>query len=158
MLDTPLGKIHVTWDGKPIEHRIEKAPLYEACKDLDGRYFIHISFEPDGKEHNIDCKLVDFSPIETEPSSGERVESLEIYEKEIKMSIATQAEILLRDRNGNIEDDPCNIYNYDVEYLETGMRYIILPITTEKEVIFGVSWMSNYDDDNEVQTWFGAQI
>ena len=158
MLDTPLGKIHVTWDGKLIEYRIEKAPLYEACKDLDGRYFIHISFEPDGKEHNIDCKLVDFSPIETEPSSGERVESLEIYEKEIKMSIATQAEILLRDRNGNIEDDPCNIYNYDVEYLETGMRYIILPITTEKEVIFGVSWMSNYDDDNEVQTWFGAQI
>ena len=74
------------------------------------------------------------------------------------MSIATQAEILLRDRNGNIEDDPCNIYNYDVEYLETGMRYIILPITTEKEVIFGISWMSNYDDDNEVQTWFGAQI
>lgn len=158
MLDTPLGKIHVTWDGKLIEYRIEKAPLYEACKDLDGRYFIHISFEPDGKEHNIDCKLVDFSPIETEPSSGERVESLEIYEKEIKMSIATQAEILLRDRNGNIEDDPCNIYNYDVEYLETGMRYIILPITTEKEVVFGVSWMSNYDDDNEVQTWFGAQI
>ena len=74
------------------------------------------------------------------------------------MSIATQAEIISYE-NGQIdEDDTCNIYNYDVEYLENGMRYIILPITTEKEVIFGVSWMSNYDDDNEVQTWFGAQI
>lgn len=158
MLDTPLGKIHVTWDGKLIEYRIEKAPLYEACKDLDGRYFIHISFEPDGKEHNIDCKLVDFSSTKTEHAGGERVESLEIYEEEIKMSIATQAEVLSY-KNGKIdEDDPCNIYNYDVEYLENGMRYVILPITTEKEVIFGVSWMSNYDDDNEVQTWFGAQI
>ena len=74
------------------------------------------------------------------------------------MSIATQAEIISYE-NGQIdEDDTCNIYNYDVEYLENGMRYVILPITTEKEVIFGVSWMSNYDDDNEVQTWFGAQI
>ena len=74
------------------------------------------------------------------------------------MSIATQAEIISYE-NGQIdEDDTCNIYNYDVEYLENGMRYIILPITTEKEVIFGVSWMSNYDDDNEVQTWFGTQI
>lgn len=158
MLDTPLGKTDITIDGRQIEHRIEKVSPSKSCKDLDGRYFIHVEFEPDSKEHNIDCKLVDFSPTETEHAGGERVESLEIYEKEIKMSIATQAEILSYENEKIDEDDPCNIYNYDVEYLENGMRYIILPITTEKEVIFGVSWMSNYNDDNEVQTWFGAQI
>lgn len=57
-----------------------------------------------------------------------------------------------------------NIYDYDTDYLENGMVYIILPNTKTEQYTFGVSWINDvgWDDiidnqnDRDTQTWFGA--
>ncbi len=47
-------------------------------------------------------------------------------------------------------------YDYDTEYLEDGVRYVINEDTKTDRYVFGVAWIENVTDDNDVQTWFGA--
>ncbi len=47
-------------------------------------------------------------------------------------------------------------YDYDNEYYSDGVSYIILESTHTSNYKFGIAWIENYEDANEVQTWFGA--
>lgn len=54
--------------------------------------------------------------------------------------------------------------DYDTDYLENGMAYLILPDTKIREYTFGISWIDDvgwndpfgYRNEREVQTWYGA--
>lgn len=47
-------------------------------------------------------------------------------------------------------------YDYDTEYLDDGVQYVIVENTNATTYVFGIAWIENVTDDNEVQTWFGA--
>ena len=54
-------------------------------------------------------------------------------------------------------------YDYDVEYLENGMSYLILKKTKTMRYVFGIAWIDDvgWDDadeecDRNIQTWFAA--
>ncbi|MGF7109457.1 hypothetical protein [Treponema pedis] len=47
-------------------------------------------------------------------------------------------------------------YDYDNEYLNNGVCYLIYEKTKTDKYIFEIAWINNYTDENEVQTWFGA--
>ena len=47
-------------------------------------------------------------------------------------------------------------FDFDVDYLENGMAYQILPFTKTAKYLFGLSWIQPCNEQNDVQTWFGA--
>ena len=53
-------------------------------------------------------------------------------------------------RSGHEFDD------YDNEYQDNGADYVILGATKTQIFTFGVAWINNCTENNEVQTWFGA--
>ena len=57
-----------------------------------------------------------------------------------------------------------NEYDYDADYLENGMSFLIDANTRTERYVFGVSWIDNvgWDDpigdsnDRDAETWYGA--
>ena len=57
-----------------------------------------------------------------------------------------------------------NDYDYDADYLENGMAYLIEKHTQSNKYVFGVAWIDNVgwedeidnENDRDVQTWFAA--
>ena len=55
-------------------------------------------------------------------------------------------------------------YDYDADYLENGMAYLISTKTKTECYTFGISWIDNVgwndpidkDNDRDVETWYGA--
>lgn len=154
MLTTPLGDIQIYIDDKVIDYTAEKQNAIEKlCPDINGRYCIIIGFVPDGKQHTISCRIRDYVPSENdEIESGERLELKSFYKGKIKLSIGMEGEAgYLLDGTRASES-----YDYDNGYLEDGVKYVIMSSTKTKEYIFGVAWIENVTDENDVQTWFGA--
>lgn len=153
MLVTPLGEIMIQIDSRLVPYETVQIELTQFCKDLDGRYRISIPFFPDGKKHEISCFInghlfSDMDYIET----GERLELKSFYEKTCKISIGMEGD------SGYFSDGSraSTEYDYDNEYTVNGVKYIILADTSATEYVFGVAWINNVTDDNDVQTWFGA--
>ena len=152
---TPMGDITILIDD--IETRyvpLKGAPLENLCPDVLGRYQIEIQFLPDGKEHTISCVFPYNKSIKGYGESGEDLECQGFYDNNcIKLSIGTEGET-------GIPTD----YDYDIEYLNNGMQYIIFPTTRTERYVFGVCWIDdiNLEDQSremisrDTQTWFGA--
>ena len=49
-----------------------------------------------------------------------------------------------------------NHYDHDNNYLDNGVSYKILKSTHTNQFVFGIAWIDNPKQDNEVQTWYGA--
>jgi len=57
-----------------------------------------------------------------------------------------------------------NEYDYDADYLEIGMSFLIDANTRTEHYTFGIAWIDNvgWDDptgessDRDVETWYGA--
>lgn len=55
-------------------------------------------------------------------------------------------------------------YDYDADYLDNGMAYVIMPETKTEKYIFGRAWIDDVgrddpiDDEHnrDIQTWFAA--
>lgn len=47
-------------------------------------------------------------------------------------------------------------YDYDCVYLKNGIGYHVFPSTKSQELTFGLAWINECTDDNNVQTWYGA--
>ena len=164
-LITPLGKIVVTIDDNAVEYEAKKLDNLEVlCPDLLGRYQITVRFVPDGREHWIACFFVPAVSYESGPESGEDLECQAFYgEGRIKMSIGTVGEAW------DATEDPLipgrePKFDYDIDYLETGMAYHVMPSTVTKEYDFGIAWIDDvgfhdpfgYRNERDTQTWFGA--
>ena len=154
-INTPMGEISILIDGFEVEYTPEKA---EALKrwfpNVLGRYFIKINHIPDGKPHKISCVFPFDESIERSPESGDHLECQAFYDKDsFKLSIGTYGET-----NSEFH------FDYDIEYLQNGMQYIVLPETKTQEYEFGICWIDNVDsdeydedtNDRDTQTWLGA--
>lgn len=144
---TPFGRIEIRIDDVPISYTAVDwgDPRWP---DLDGCFFIAISFEPDGKSHSITCTLKKcVQSVEGYIESGECLELQSFYKGKTKLSIGTKGEI-----QGMNEHS----FDYYADYLEDGMMYQILPETKTKRFVFGVAWMNECDEENEYQPWMGA--
>ncbi len=151
MLITPLGTIKILVDGKAISYDYRSVPLHKTCQSLDGRYAIEILFHPDGNEHRISCLIPGYEPSEKDgPESGEDLELYSFYNGTAKLSIGME---------GSTEycsGERLSHYDYDTEYSSNGVQYCILPITKTMKYVFGVAWIDDVNDENDIQTWFGA--
>lgn len=151
MLETPLGIIEILVDDVPHEYEYISIPLDKTCPDLNARYSISICFEPDGKEHTISCQIYDYVPSEDDGiESGERLELYSFYKDSVKLSIGMEGD------TGYINNQRISDYDYDTEYLHNGVQYNILRFSKTSKYVFGIAWITPVTEDNDVQTWFGA--
>jgi len=152
MLDTPLGGLVVALDGKEIEYSYEELKKSETCGDLEGRYRIKLSFLPDEMPHLISCRIKDYTPSEQDiVESGENLELKSFFAGGIKLSLGMEGDTGYYNDGTRLET-----YDYDTEYFEDGVGYLILPFTKTEEYVFGVAWICGGSEKKEVQTWYGA--
>ncbi len=149
---TPIGEINILIDGIKIEYDYKKIDADACCKDINGRYAIIIPFMPDGNRHRITCKIDGYMPNEMDNiEPGENLELKSFYDGDIKLSIGMEGE------SGYIDGKRIDTsYDYDNEYMDDGVEYVILNSTKTSNYLFGIAWIINYNENNEVQTWFGA--
>ena len=92
MLTTPLGDIEIYIDNEKVEYAVKNIGASERlCPDVRGRFCIEISYEPDGKQHTISCKIKKYhasSRDEIEP--GECLELKSFYRENTKLSIGME--------------------------------------------------------------------
>lgn len=161
MLLTPFGEIKILIDKKPVPYSVREGRKLEGlCPHVLGRYQIVVQFVPDGKEHTIACVFNFDRPYERTLESGERLECQSFYnESRFKLSIGLECEAGYLDGK-RVSDE----YDYDADYLENGMSFLIDTNTNTKRYTFGISWIDNvgWDDstdennDREIETWYGA--
>lgn len=142
MLKTPLGEIEIKIDGNAIPYDFQKKETDKTCPDLDGRFLIKIPFASDDSEHIISCCIKGYVPTENDdPDSGENLELKNFYKGTVKLSI------------GLLDKKDCG---YFAEYSDYGMMYIVHKNTKFQYYYFAIAWIDNANDENEIQTWFGA--
>ena len=160
-LETPFGVISILIDGTTVPYdAIEGPPDSVLWPEILGIYHITVNYQPDGKEHNIACIFTPSCSYNRGPESGERLECQSFYNDQgFKMSIGTECESWYIDGKRFSRD-----YDYDVDYLENGMAYVILPETKTNNYVFGIAWVEGVSWDNptddeldrSTQTWYAA--
>ena len=161
-LMTPFGEIQILIDGKPIPYMaLEGEKLEVLCPDVLGRYQIPVHYVPDGKRHQIACVFTSDAAFHHDYESDEFMECQAFYNEErMKMSIGVDCEIW----SDNLGYRDWR-YDYNAEYLEKGMAYIIEPLTKTEDYVFGIAWIDDIGWDDEFgearwarssQTAFGA--
>lgn len=162
-LVTPLGEIEILVDGEKILYNAQEgSKLERLCPDVLGRYHIEIQYTPDGNKHSLNCVIKNKEKFITNFESGENLECQGFYsQNRVKLSIGLIGEVRGY-VDGKLTD--CN-NDYDIDYLEKGMAYIVLEETKTDKYIFGISWIDDvgWDDPRteeyqkrEIETWFGA--
>ena len=161
MLLTPFGEIRILIDEKSVPYIAQEGRKLEGlCPRVLGRYQIDVRFIPDGKEHTIACIFESDCSYQRAPESGERLECQSFYNaSRFKLSIGLECEA------GYIDSvRATNEYDYDADYLENGMTFLIDANTKTEHYTFGIAWIDNveWDDptgessDRDVETWYGA--
>lgn len=160
-LITPFGEIKILIDGKSTSYTAEEGRKLDAlCPHILGRYQIMVQFIPDGKKHTIACVFQPSCLYEKTPESREQFECQSFYNnKRFKLSIGLECEAGYID--GIRASDK---YDYDADYLENGMSFLIETNTKTGRYVFGIAWIDNVgweeiSDENlarDVETWYGA--
>lgn len=154
MLTAPLGDIEIYVDDNKVEYMEKNIRVSDKlCPDVSGRYAIKIDFIPDGKIHTISCKIKGHVSSEKDGIElGERLELKSFYKDNTKLSIGMEGE------SGYYADGMCisDIYDYDNEYMEDGVLYMVMKETKTTKYVFGIAWIENVTTENDVQTWYGA--
>ena len=154
MLSTPLGDIEIYIDNEKVEYTVKNIGASERlCPDISGRFGIEILYEPDGKQHTISCRIKKYhasSRDEIEP--GERLELKSFYRENTKLSIGMEGDAGYYS-DGTRDSD---VYDYDNDYMEDGVSYLIMEDTKTTKYVFGIAWIDNVTVENDVQTWYGA--
>ncbi len=152
MLETPFGSVDVKLDGNILDYECHEQPLDSTCREVNGRYAIKVSFIPDGKRHSISCIIRDYMASSNDGiESGERLELYSFYRDKTKLSIGMEGDGGYLSNGKRVSQ-----YDYDTAYLENGVQYIILPTTKTVAYVFGVAWIDHVNEENDVQTWYGA--
>ena len=60
MIQTPLGTIEMTKDGKSVDCTIRRVRNDNLCPELNGRFAVLIDYIPDGQEHTVSCCIKGF--------------------------------------------------------------------------------------------------
>ena len=161
LLNTALGTIEILIDGEKIPYIAKEGRKIEnLCPNVLGRYQIEVNYIPDGSKHSLSCVINNLEQINRTVEGGENLECF--YNKDrVKLSIALLGE--QRDCQNGVLINVTN--DYDIEYLENGLSYIILEESKSSKFIFGVSWIDDvaWDDpvtpecqERDTQTWFAS--
>ena len=144
MLKTPFGDIIISVDDTKTEYTAAAVPLDHRCDKLNGRYFICLKLENDGKPHTITCRINWYTPSEKDGAEdGEDLLLMSFFKGNAKLSIG-------------VEFDYCGKYDYEAEHLKDGIQIRVFPQTKTKYFLFGIAWVEDCNDENEIHTWFGA--
>ncbi len=144
-LMTPFGKVQILIDGEEIDYEFDKLAILENCTNVKGRYRIRLNFVPDGKAHRISCVLPDMVDFKSDYSSDASVQQITFYNKEnwaIEIGIFGDMYGLNNRSSYNENQD------YDVDYLDRGLCYLILKETVTKEYDFILAWIDGVDYAN----------
>lgn len=146
MLMTPLGAVQVFVNDNEVEFTaIKMDNLDPHCPDVNGRFLIQYEYKNQFGNLEIKCCIPSLD-VTGEIESGERLEAISFYKGNIKLTIATE---------GEFNDHPKYI-NYSGDYLRNGIQYSTFQVTADRNLKFGVCWIQPCTEENEVQTWFGA--
>lgn len=153
-LITPLGSVVIYKDDCKVKYSAIKLDNDSVLfPNIDGRYRIIIEYESDNLPHCICCVIEDLDHIKTNhyPESGERLECQAFYRDKVKLSIGIECDTGYFDTGERIGN-----YDYDSIYLDNGIGYNILSTTKSHVLVFGIAWINECTDENDVQTWYGA--
>lgn len=173
-LMTPFGEIDIKIDGEAIKYKSisgrksitlmnESGPITKDLSDLLGRYQIVVEFIPDGKIHELSCTIGKTDQVKgRELESSERLSLLSFYSQQREsLAIGLYGEPWTYYRGELIDSG----FDYDIQYLEYGLSYVILEETKTTEYLFGIAWIDDlaYDapltdewSNRDIQTFFGA--
>ncbi|WP_427107670.1 hypothetical protein [Lysinibacillus xylanilyticus] len=146
MLLTPLGAIKVFINGEEVEFTAIKLDnLKSYCPNANGRYLIHYDYKSEFNDQEITCRIPSIN-VKGEIESGERYEAISFYKNDIKLTIGVE---------GEFTNKP-DYFDYNGDYLSDGIQYITFQETIARRFVFGVCWIQPYTEENDTQTWFGA--
>lgn len=158
-MHTPFGEIKISIDDKDypfytvFEHK-DKTGIFP---DILGCYRIVVDFKTDGCGHEIKCYIPGMKYKEISPESGENLECQSFYDDNgMKISFGVEGE------SGTLPDGYrfSERYDYDVNYLENGISYVLRKESQGNRYVFGIAWIDGVVDNPErdIQTWFAADI
>lgn len=152
MIQTPLGIVEIKKDGKRIDCTVKKMENQDNCLELNGRFAVLVDYIPDGQAHTISCCIKRYRASKddfVEPEERANIKSF--CKKRTKLSIGG-----FSDTPDEWEKSPDESMDYWIEYLKNGIEYYIRPSAKRTIYPFGIAWLENFNEDNEVQTWCGA--
>ena len=134
MLTTPFGTVHVFINETETSYTYEPLPTNYRCPDVDSRYQINIGshMEP----CTIRCSIPTFTD-NAYSETGEHFEAVAFYQNGAKLTLGTVA---------GFEEQRGNLLSNGIE------------ITTNEPVAFGICWVNNVTEENDHQTWYGADL
>lgn len=146
MLLTPLGNIKLYVNNEEVEFTaIKLGKLYFSSSDIKGRFLIQYEYKNEFKNQEIKCCIPSID-VEGEIESGEKLEAISFYKKDIKLTIGVDCEFT---------DYPKYI-DFSGDYLSNGIQYETFQTTVDRKFSFGVCWIQPCTEENDIQTWFGA--
>lgn len=152
MIHTPLGEIEVKVDGEEANCVLRKLSVDEHCPELDGRYAILVDDIVDRYEHTVSCCIKRYRKTKNDfIEPGERLDLKTFCKGSVRLSIGMFSDI--QDEWGE-SADPAG--NYWTEYLNNGVQYHLVPGKSHTVLPFGVAWLDHGNQENDVQTWYGA--
>ncbi len=145
-IETPYGKICMLLDGIEQGFTFRCIAPNRFFPDVDAVYRIKYDYVSDGKTHLLSFILLN-SKVIGEPETGERLESTAFYSEGGKLSLGCTASF------GELPDYDCD---FDGNLISNGIEIYISPTTKSQTFEFGVCWLLKCTEENEVQTWYGA--
>lgn len=145
MLLTPLGAIKLFLNDVEVEFITINFDSELHCPDVNGRYLIQYEYKRDIKRQNIKCCIPSLD-VKGETESGECLEAISFYRNDLKLTIGVVGEFT----------DDTKYFDYGGDYLSNGIQYVTYPNTSDRKFYFGVCWIQPLTEENENQTWYGA--
>lgn len=146
-LSTPVGSLELLLDDKPVSFsHISIEPNEKLFPDVEAAHRLTYDYVSDGKSHTLSFKIKDCN-LEANPETGELLEAVSFYKDNCKLTLGCIASF------GDYQD-----YNldYDGTLCSDGIEIFITATTKSQTFKFGVCWINECTDGNDVQTWYGA--
>lgn len=135
MIQTPLGTIEITKDGKSADCTIRRVRNDNLCPELNGRFAVLIDYIPDGQEHTVSCGIKGFRESKSDfIEPDERVDIKSFCRGTTKLSIG-----LFSDIPDEWDKTPDDIMDYWTEYLKNGVQYHIRAGAEQAIYPFGIA-------------------
>ena len=146
-LETPFGIVEILFDDVFVQFNCQDiGPNSRLFPDVNGAFRIFVDVELDGEEHRLKMKIRNCD-VRGDVENGELFESLAFYSGVGKLTLGCYASFGDCDEFG---------LDYDGSLCSDGIEIYISASTRTSTFKFGVCWLDECTDENEVQTWFGA--
>lgn len=146
-LTTPYGDVTLYYDdeaAKFIYRSLDPHPRY--FPNVNATHRLSFTFTPDGKEHRLRIVLEGKGYVGG-ANPGDRFEAITFNEEGGEITIGCEASF-----GCEVEDG----YDFYRTMLRNGIEIDITPEIKQREFIFGVCWMTEFSDEYDCETWYGA--